>query len=134
MDIKKIVFGVIALCSLVMGTILFIPTTDIHSMECGEFIYVTDKQNIQVPLKTEDLKLIIKLFNHKTLFHDNPSCGFSENVSISINSNQYTFCLARDGCPIIYLTNEDMFFRLTTNEHNALVELLEKYGLVLPCL
>ena len=130
---KRIGILIAITCILVLGTALLLPKTDIGFAKSANIICVTDNQNIHEPLLAEDLKTITKLFEKKILYRDNPSCGFSEKIAIEIN-NDNIFCIARDGCPIIYWLNKDMFFRLTAEDYEVLTCLLEKYGLIIPCL
>lgn len=130
---KKAIYITIIICILVLGIVLFIPKTNMSFAERGNIVYVTDRQCIKVALTTEDFNIILNLFDRKILYHDNPSCGFSENIAISMNSGQNTFCVARDGCPIIYWKNQEMYFRLTEEDYEVLIDLLEKYGFIIPC-
>ena len=53
-------------------------------------------------LRDNEMASVKTIFNGKKLYNDNPSCGFDENISIKFNGGDQIFCLAHDGCPIIY--------------------------------
>lgn len=84
-------------------------------------------------LNEEDVELLRTLFNGKFTYKDNPSCGFSENISVTLD-NRYTFCIAQDTCPIIYWKEKDRYIKLSEKEITQLHELLGKYGFYFPCL
>jgi len=83
-------------------------------------------------LDDKELKILKSILNGKKLYRDNPSCGFSENISIKFNDEQ-TFCIARDSCPIIYWKEKDKYIKLSKKEKQKLYGLLETYGLFFPC-
>lgn len=131
---KKVIYFIIIICILCLGIYFLLPKTDMSFAENGNLVYVTDSQCINTSLTAEDFNMIIKIFDHKILYTDNPSCGFSENIAIFMNGDQHIFCVARDGCPIIYWKDQGMYFRLTKEEHNMLIDLLKNYSFIIPCI
>ena len=83
-------------------------------------------------LNDRELEAVKAIFDGKKLYKDNPSCGFSEAVSIKFDDER-TFCIARDTCPIIYWEEKNRYIRLTENEKNQLYNLLEPYSFIFPC-
>lgn len=83
-------------------------------------------------LSDKEVGSIKTIFNGKKLYKDNPSCGFSEAVSIKFDDEQ-TFCIARDTCPIVYWKEKNRYIRLTEDEKTQLYNLLEPYGFIFPC-
>ena len=75
--------------------------------------------------------LFIK-FSRK-LYRDNPSCGFTEDVSIKFDDSQ-TFCFANDGCPIIYWKEKDKYFNIDEDEKSRLDIALKKFDILFPCI
>ena len=85
-------------------------------------------------MKTQTADFILKtLFDGKIMYRDNPSCGFSETVSIIFDQKQ-TFCIAQDNCPIVYWKEKNRYITLSEDEKNQLRDLLEPYGFCFPCL
>ena len=83
-------------------------------------------------LNDKEFDSVKTIFNGKKLYKDNLSCGFSEAVSIKFD-NEQTFCIARDGCPIIYWKEKNRYIKLAENEKTQLHNLLESYGFIFPC-
>lgn len=79
--------------------------------------------------EVESLKAI---FDGKKMYRDSLSCGFSETISIKFN-NEQTFCIAQDGCPIVYWKEENRYIKLSEDEKTQLYNLLEPYGFYFPC-
>lgn len=85
-------------------------------------------------MKTQTADFILKtLFDGKIMYRDNPSCGFSETVSIIFDQKQ-TFCIAQDNCPIVYWKEKNRYITLSEDEKNQLRDPLEPYGFCFPCL
>ena len=84
-------------------------------------------------LTNEDASDLYDLFTGRILYHDNPSCGFGEEVSVSFNDGERTFYVAMDTCPIIYDKNNDKYFSISESEQERLYAILEKYGFSFPC-
>lgn len=89
--------------------------------------------NISKSISIEHLTQIKNLFNGKYLYSDNPTCGFTENVSITLN-NCEKFYFACDSCPIIYWQNKNKYFKLSSEEYAELMDILNTYGFVFPCI
>jgi hypothetical protein len=88
---------------LIVGIIFMLGIDKVNTTKISNgivcFVYL-DK-NISTQLEDEYEKFVKKLFNDKRLYKDNPSCGFSENASISFNNGKNIFYIAQDLCPII---------------------------------
>ena len=83
-------------------------------------------------LSDKEIESVKTIFNGKKMYKDNPSCGFSEAISIKFNDEQ-TFCIARDTCPIVYWKEKERYIRLSEDEKTQLYDLLEQYGFFFPC-
>ena len=83
-------------------------------------------------LRDNEMASVKTIFNGKKLYNDNPSCGFSEAVSIKFDDEQ-TFCIARDTCPIVYWKEKNKYFGRTEDEKTQLYNLLEPYSFIFPC-
>lgn len=131
--IKIVLFCFIFL--IIVSCIILILTTQmtkINMSSQGKIIYIYDFYNINSDLMDEDIHEITKMFNNKIMYMDNPSCGFSKNISIKLNDSEY-FCLARDSCHIVYWENKNRYFKLSSSEYTLLMTILSKYGAVFPC-
>ena len=107
--VKRISSIIGIVCILILGITLFSQKTDMEFAKSGNIICITDDLCINDPLSETDLNTIIEIFDQKILYRDSPSCGFSENIAIRINDKDI-FCVARDGCPIVYWTSKKCSF------------------------
>ena len=92
--------------------------------------YVYNDKNIIANLSIEESKIIKNMFNGKRLYDDNPSCGFTDNVSISFDS--LIFCVACDKCPIIKYNNK--YFKISEKDRTTINEIFERFGGSFPCI
>ena len=90
-------------------------------------------KNISQILTAHETEEVKSIFTNKKMYRDNPSCGFSTDVSIRFNKAQ-TFCIACDTCPVIYWREKNRYFSITEAEKEQLYQLLESYGCSFPCL
>ena len=104
--------------------------TDNKSKGMAKFEY--GDKDILTEISDSELKEIINIFESKDLYTDEPSCSFSENISVIIDDSH--FCIANDECGIVYLKEENKYFNLTDNENKRLREILVGYGFSFPCL
>ena len=79
----------------------------------------------------DEVELLKRIFDGKKMYSDDPSCGFSEDISVRFN-NEQTFCIAQDTCPIVYLKEKNKYIKLSENEKKQLYDLLEPYGFFFP--
>lgn len=100
--------------------------------ECVVTFNYDDSHVSEIMSESDSLK-IEAIFNNKKLYKDNPSCGFSKNISVTI-TDVGTFCFARDTCPIVYWQEKNCYFTISEIEQIELYTLLEKYGFYFPCL
>lgn len=99
----------------------------------AEVNFVYGDNSVVETLTEQELETVKDILDGSKLHRDNPSCGFSEEVSIKFN-DEMTLCLACDGCPIIYWKEKNRYITLTEEEYNKLEELLTNYGITFPCL
>ena len=69
-------------------------------------------------------------------FRDNLSCGFSMDVSITFSDGNKSITLcpaAGDTCPFLRVNDSDRYIRISNKQRQQLANILEKYGMVLPC-
>lgn len=95
----------------------------------GKFVY--GDKNISVIISEEDAAVLSEIFQGKLLYSDSLSCGFTENVSVSLDGQ--TYCIANDNCGIVYIIEKDRYFNIDDEENETLRSLLEEYGFSFPC-
>lgn len=91
-----------------------------------------DNKNINEQLSNDDAQIIKTILDNKKLYKDNPSCGFSPDISIKYGD--LTFSIARDKCPILKLVNTDKYIKITESERKKIEKVFNKYGATFPAL
>lgn len=120
--------------SMIFGTIyLRVNRTKTEFMNDAIVHFTYETANVTQPLTNDETATLKEIFADKKLYKDNPSCGFSENISVEFDGSQ-TFCIACDTCPIIYWKEKDKYFRISENEKERLYNLLKPYGVFFPCI
>lgn len=117
------VSGVVYLC---------VNRVDMGFAKEAEVCFIYENTDALHQLNDEELELLKAVFDDKRMYKDNPSCGFSEDISVKFNKEQ-TFCIARDTCPIVYWKEKDRYIKLSEEEKTQLYDLLEPYGVSFPC-
>lgn len=127
-----IVFLVVAIIVL---PIVFLKNkqVNIEYTKCADVRFVNGDVNIACSLDGEEVEILKSIFSKKLMYTDNPTCGFSEDVSIVFDKTQ-TFCIARDTCPIVFWKEKDRYISLTEVEQAQLYMVLEKHGCFFPCI
>ncbi len=90
--------------------------------------FINEDNNIEATLKTEDAVKVSGIFKGKALYGETPPCNFSADFALIIGDN--TYCLANDGCTLIYWKEGKKYFFLSADEHKELKAVLNKYGVV----
>ncbi len=85
--------------------------------------------DIVVELSAEESETIRTIFNNKRPYQDNPSCGFTENVSIRFDDS--VFCIACDNCSTIKFQGQ--FFSISDDERETINQIFEIHGGFFPC-
>ena len=136
--VKKIpkikVILIITMAFTVMGifTACSSETLEADSFTSGEATFIYGSNNSISKISKEDLETIKNIIGNKALYSDNPSCGFSTDVSLKFNDEK-TFCIAMDGCPTLLYKEENKYLNLNEEEYEELVDILKKYGISFPC-
>lgn len=129
---KKYVIIILLVLALLLGGFLmfniFATKTNI-SAENASLVFVYNGKEINSQLSNEESILLKNIFNNKRLYSDNPSCGFTENVSICFDD--LVFCIACDDCAIIRLENK--YFKISKSDRETVNQIFEKYGGAFPC-
>ena len=100
-----------------------------------EIKFFYDDSKTWEKVDSSDGRAIAKILSgYKLKEVDIPSCGFTDDIAIYINNRKNVFCLACDGCPIIYWKNKNTYFRLSEKDNRQLHSVLKKYGMKFPCI
>lgn len=94
-------------------------------------IYKYDNKNIKQELNKDDSALLKSILNNKRSYHDNPSCGFTEDVSIKFNN--MVFCMACDNCSVVRLNNTSKYISISKEDRKKIEKIFNKYGGTFPC-
>lgn len=124
-----LIFVVVALAVILF---LIVNRVNMDFAKKAETCFVYDDINSKNLLNDKELKELKTIFDGKIMYSDNPSCGFTEDISVKFNNNQ-TFCIARDNCPIVYWKEKNKYIRLSEKEKTKLYDLLSPYGFFFPC-
>jgi uncharacterized membrane protein len=129
---KKLEIAGVAIVVILGAAILYsyIPQqTNIQTVEAS-IVYNYKDKNINQTLSNEEALTVYDIFNRKTLYAGNPSCGFTDNISIRFED--MIFCPAEDGCAIVMLQNKNKYFNITKNEQQEIKEIFFRHGGTLP--
>ena len=131
---KKFLFLLIPVILVVFCGVIYlqINKTNMEFAKEAEVRFIYGDTNTMCRLDQSELEAIKAIFDGKKMEKDNPSCGFTEDVSVTFNKAQ-TFCIACDTCPIVYWKEKDRYIRLTEEEKTQLYHLLQTYGFFFPC-
>ena len=125
MKAKAAILICIAIC--VVSTVLIVLLNNQTNLSFVETAKCVSSRG-QTELSTEETMQICAMFDRKSLYRENLSCGFSESVTVVFNDNQ-TFCIACDSCPVIYWKEKDKYFNITEAQKKQLHSILKEYGL-----
>ena len=78
-----------------------------------------------------DVDAVVEILDGKIETPDNPSCGFSEDISITIGGN--TFALACDRCGIVKNCTTGKYISISDAERDILEKLFTGRGGKFPC-
>lgn len=131
---KRFLFLLIPVILVVFCGVIYlqINKTNMEFAKEAEVRFIYGDTNMTCRLDHSELEAIKAIFDGKKMYKDNPSCGFTEDVSVTFNEAQ-TFCIACDTCPIVYWKEKDRYIRLTEEEKTQLYHLLQTYGFFFPC-
>ena len=103
---------------------------------CGDgeavlrFVYGED--SISQVLTPEEVEQVAEIFDQEILLTDSPSCGFDEDISITIDGQ--VFAVARDNCGIIQHCDSGRYFSVSEEDIAFIHALFEQYGGDFPCI
>ena len=96
------------------------------------FIY--GEENISITLEDDEAEKVIDILdgnNYDPIFFGVPSCGFDENISLSVGGR--TFAIACDTCNTVQDLGNLRYFNIPNEDMEYIHSLFEKYGGYFPC-
>jgi hypothetical protein len=137
MEVKKLLFLLVFIV-VITGVIVIRNTVSDKTQTLGyknvSIKYDFLQKNIDERLSKSDSEEIKKILNNRSLFSDNPSCGFSKDISFQFNEGDIIYSIARDTCPIFKDEKTGKYFQISEKERNKINKILEKYGASFPAL
>jgi hypothetical protein len=119
---------------LVIIVIIFLPKS-IEIPETSEVIlvYNYDDKKIYEIINNKNEIMELKTLLKGNVIKDNPSCGFSEDISITFTGeNNLMLCPALDSCGIIRIGTTNRYINISENNRKKLELFLGKYGFKFP--
>lgn len=95
----------------------------------ANIVFNYGKSSINAEVSTDDAVVLRAILNGRLTFYDEPSCGFTDDVSIRFGDK--VFCPACDGCPTVKY--RDKYLGLTDSANKQLRDIMGKYGVYFPC-
>jgi len=135
----KTKFLIVGVCILIIALIFFVVTIRMKNYIDTSFAtevslkyYYIDKEIDKVITDENDIR-IIKENLKGVSYSDNPSCGFSLDISIKFSDGEksITVCPACDSCSKARVEGSRRYIDI--KDRKALEDVLEKYGMTFPC-
>lgn len=137
MKVKKLLFLLVFIVGIT-GVILIRNTMSDKTQTLGyknvSIKYDYLQKNIDKRLAETDSKEIKKILNNRSLYSDNPSCGFSKNISFQFNDGDIIYSIAQDSDPLFKDEKTGKYFHISQNKRDRINKILEKYGVTFPAL
>ena len=132
----KIIFIILVIIAVAV-LIYFIFPRKIVIPEAYEIILkynYHDKNIYEIIYDENEIIKLTELFHGKYAFKDNPSCGFSEDISITFvgKDNIIMLCPALDKCNINRIGTTNKYVNISEENRRKLELFLEKYGFKFP--
>lgn len=109
---------------------------DVSGAYYTELAYQYEDADISCGISWDD-QIVLQHMLCGTKYKDTPSCGFDTDVSITFtvgdDQRKITLCPACDGCPIFQIGDSDYYIKISDDERRLFDEIVEKYGMVFPC-
>lgn len=97
--------------------------------------YHYGEKNFVCEIESENDVLKIKELLFGRIRKDKPSCGFSEEISITLfnDDESITLCPAQDNCPKLRINDSENYVIIDDKQRGELNNILKKYGVIFPC-
>ncbi len=109
---------------------------DLSYAHSAKIIYNYDGAEITANIKPEDFGELREMLRG-VKFKDTPSCSFGTDVSIVFwipEDREVMLCPACDGCPLMRIGESDYYIKIEEAERARFNAIVEKYGMVFPCI
>jgi hypothetical protein len=123
----------IVLCLVVLAGFFYVQRSTIWlgNPDCGVITYSYGEIYIREELYGKDLDDVVKILNGKREYTDNPACGFSDDISITIGGN--TLALACDSCGVVKNCTTGKYIYISDAERDVLEAMFTSRGGKFPC-
>ena len=130
---KPMMYLLGGLVILALLTLLFIRQYRRLSIDVWDNVSIFSTYN-----KTENTAVVVEndakrlkaILNNKHLYHEEHSCGFSDDFGLSISGR--ILWIASDGCPYIYDCESGRYLTISKKDRQEILDLFSKYGLRAP--
>jgi hypothetical protein len=124
----------IVLSVVCVGWITMRINSDFATKVLLEYHYA-DK-NISMEITDENDIFTLKQMLRGYSFKDNPSCGFTTDISINMTNDKKSvvFCPALDGCPLLRINDSNVYIKVSDDVRKELDAILSKYDMAFPCI
>ncbi len=136
MNKKTILQGVVAIMAVALFAVLMYfvlgtPTVDTSQVTSGVAYGINSETGTVsfVSMSSEDVDLVASLFNGKEKSSDGPGDVFGEDCAFVLTDgdSEYYFCIAKDDSNYVLSANDDMYFKVSDEEMDVLMDLLGEY-------
>lgn len=117
--------------AIVLAALFYGETVHLGNPDCAVITYSYGDIYIWEELYGKDVDDVVKILNGKREYNDNPACGFSEDISITIG--KYTFALACDSCGVVKDCTTGKYIFISDAERDVLEKLFTSRGGKFPC-
>lgn len=135
----KTKFLIVGVCILIFALVVFIASTrkknyidTSFATEVSLKYYYIDKKIDTVITDERDIRIIKENLKGAS-YSDNPSCGFSLDISIKFSDGKKNIiiCPACDSCSKARIGDSRRYIDI--KDRKALEDVLKKYGMTFPC-
>ena len=127
---KKIIFLIFVLVLLIS----FFANRNVIRLDGADYgilVYSYGDISIWEELYGKDVEDVVDVLNGKREHRDNPACGFSEDISITIGG--YAFALACDSCGVVKNCTTGKYIYIFDAEREVLEAMFTSRGGKFPC-
>lgn len=118
---------------LVLAVVFVVQRNALHLGNPGSAVLAYSYGDIQIweELYGADVDAVVDILNGKLEHHDNPACGFDEDIAIIIGGR--TFALACDSCGVVKDCETGKYIYISDGERDILESLFTSRGGKFPC-
>ncbi len=129
----KRLLAIVTVCIMLLG-LCACSVSDVNRNEEVALIFIYGEENIRQTLTDEEADKVIEILDGKeysSIMEGTPSCGFSKDISFSVEGRKYM--IARDSCNVIMEHGTYRNFSVSKEEIRYIHSLFKKYGGYFPC-